>query len=66
MYVQKVTKVESPIYWVIIDESKILAQMGRYKEAIKVAEQSMALAAEDGNETYVKMNRENIAKWSKM
>ncbi len=65
-YVQKATHSDSPRFWQVRMESQILAKLGKYKEAIKVAEKSKALAMEAGNDDYVKINSDNIAKWMKM
>ncbi|WP_235296107.1 DUF2911 domain-containing protein [Portibacter marinus] len=64
-YVQKQTKVGEPRFWQLRQESLILAELGRYNEAIKVAEKSLALAKEAGNDDYVKMNNDSIAMWKK-
>ena len=66
MWVQKATKVEKPRFWQVRREALILADLGRTGEAIKAAEKSIKLATEAGNDDYVKMNKESIAKWAKM
>ena len=53
-------------FWVLKNKSEIEASLGKYKDAIKTAEKSMTLAKEAENMDYVKMNTDNIAKWSKM
>lgn len=65
-YVQKATHVENPRFWQVRAESLILADLGQYKKAIEVANKSLALAKTAGNDDYVKMNMDSIAKWSKM
>lgn len=55
----------SPQFYNTITLSKIYAAKGNKKMAIKTAKQSIELAEADGNEAYVNMNKENIAKWSK-
>lgn len=65
-YIQKATKGDSPRFWQVKNEAEVLAKLGRHKDAIKVAEKSLALATEAGNGDYVKMNKDNIAKWAKM
>ncbi|WP_347160148.1 DUF2911 domain-containing protein [Pontibacter chitinilyticus] len=47
-------------------QAKIQAKMKNYKEAIKTAEQSMALAQKEGNQDYVALNQKAIADWKKM
>ncbi len=44
-------------------EALILAQMGKYAEAVATAEKSLALSKEAGNADYVRMNEESIAAW---
>ncbi len=54
------------VYWMHHQRANILAALGRYKEAIKVAEKSMELAEEAGNPDYVRLNTNSISKWKKM
>lgn len=64
-WVRKATKTDSPRYWQVRKESLILADMGKYKEAIAAAKLSLDLATKAGNDDYVKMNNDSIAKWMK-
>jgi len=64
--VQKATKVDEPKFWQVRRESLILADLGRYKEAVAAAKLSLKLATAAGNAEYVKMNTESIADWAKM
>lgn len=64
-YIQKATGGESPMFWQVRRESLILADLGRYPEAVKAAKKSMELAAKAGNDDYVAMNKKSIAEWSK-
>lgn len=52
-------------FWVLRQKSLIEADMGNYKAAVATAEMSLAKAKEAGNNDYVKMNTDSIAKWSK-
>lgn len=52
-------------FWNTVTLSKIYAAKGDYKNAIKVAEQSKALAEEAKYDAYIKMNEENIKAWKK-
>lgn len=63
-YVQKATHGDEPKYWQLRWEAEILGDLGRTKEAIKVAKHSIELAQEEGNSDYVKINTDNIAKWN--
>lgn len=62
-YVQKATKTGEPRYWQLRQESLILAKLGRYKEASKVAKKSLELATTAGNDDYVKMNNDSLKEW---
>lgn len=64
-WVQMATKVGEPRYWQVRKESLILADLGRYTEAVKSAKKSLELAKAAGNDDYVKMNTESIAMWAK-
>lgn len=65
MWIQKATKVDNPRFWQVRREALILADLGRYQEAIKAAQLSHDLAEKAGNADYVKMNKDSIAMWSK-
>lgn len=64
-WVRKATKVPNPKFWQVRKESLILADLGRYKEAIEAAKLSKELASAAGNDEYVKMNDVSIAEWMK-
>lgn len=50
-------------FWVVRKKALILAKLGRYNEAIKVAERSIELAKEAGNDDYVRNNEASIKLW---
>jgi hypothetical protein len=52
-------------FWKLRQESLVLAGLGKYKDAIAVAEKSKALAVTAGNKDYERMNTESIAEWKK-
>jgi hypothetical protein len=52
-------------FWMMRLKAQILAELGRYKEAITTAERSSALAKADENLDYPRMNDKSIAEWSK-
>jgi hypothetical protein len=64
-WVRKATKSESPKFWQVRKEALILADLGRYKEAIEAAKLSADLANKAENQEYVKMNEKSIADWTK-
>lgn len=65
-YIQKATKTGEPRFWQVRQEAEVLAKLGRAKDAIAAAKSSLALAEKAGNADYVKINKDNIAKWMKM
>ena len=64
-WIQKATKVEKPMFWQVRREALILADLGRYKEAIASATISKDLAMKADNQEYVKMNEKSIMEWAK-
>lgn len=54
------------LFWNTRQLSLIHADMGNYKEAIKVAEKSLELSKEANYAPYIKFNEESIAEWKKM
>ncbi|RME11356.1 MAG: DUF2911 domain-containing protein [Bacteroidetes bacterium] len=53
----------NPRFWTLRQEAICLSKMGKYAEAIKVAERSLAEAVKAGNKDYERMNKESIAEW---
>ena len=64
-WIQKATKVEKPMFWQVRREALILADLGRYKEAIASATISKDSAMKADNQEYVKMNEKSIMEWAK-
>ncbi len=52
-------------FWKLRQESLVLAGLGKYKDALAVAEKSKTLAVTAGNKDYERMNTESIAEWKK-
>jgi hypothetical protein len=52
-------------FWIVRTKALILAELGRYKDAIAAAERSTELAKTEGNTDYPRMNDKSIAEWSK-
>lgn len=52
-------------FWMVRQKALILADLGRYKEAIAAANRSTELAKVDGNADYPRMNEKSIMEWSK-
>ena len=52
-----------PKFWKLRQESLVLGAMGKYAEAIAVAEKSKTLAVEAGNKDYERMNTDSINEW---
>jgi len=57
---------DQPRFWYLRQQSLIHAKAGNVKGAIEAAKKSLAGAEAAGNADYVKMNKESLAKWSKM
>jgi hypothetical protein len=52
-----------PRFWKLRTEALILADMGKYTEAIATAEKSKEMAIKEGNKDYERMNNESITMW---
>lgn len=52
-------------FFILRLKANILGELGRYKDAIAVAEKSTELAKKEGNADYPRMNDKSIAEWSK-
>jgi hypothetical protein len=53
-------------FWMLRQKAQILAKMGKYKDAIAVAERSSEVATKEGNADYPRMNAKSIEEWKKM
>lgn len=63
-WIQKATSGDEPRFWQVRREALILADLGRYDEAVKAAEKSKMLAEQAKNDDYVRMNTKSIEEWS--
>jgi len=63
-WINKATEGPDKKFWQIKKKSEILGALGMNKEAIEAAKVSLDLATTAGNDDYVKMNADNIKKWS--
>jgi hypothetical protein len=52
-------------FWILQMKAKILAELGRYKDAIATAEKSSELARTEANTDYPRANDKLIAEWKK-
>jgi hypothetical protein len=50
-------------FWILRLKANILAELGRYKDAIMTAEKSTELAKKEGNADYPRMNDKSIMDW---
>lgn len=57
---------KDPKFWNLHAQAKIQAMNKDYKGAIETAERSMALAKQEKNADYVRMNEKLIAEWKKV
>ncbi|HAD12243.1 MAG TPA: dihydrolipoamide dehydrogenase [Saprospirales bacterium] len=64
-WVDKSLEIGGDKFWILRLKANILAELGRYKDAIMVAQKSTELAQKEGNEDYPRMNEKSIAEWSK-
>ncbi|MDO5655533.1 MAG: DUF2911 domain-containing protein [Flavobacteriaceae bacterium] len=62
---KKAIQMRPDAFWMTKQQSEIYAEKGDFKNAISSAKNSLEVAKKAGNEDYVKMNEENIKKWSK-
>lgn len=62
-YVTKANAMGEPRYWMVRREALILADLGRYADARKMAARSSELAEAADDMNYVRMNKASIASW---
>ena len=55
-YIQKVTESPKALFFVVTREALILQDLGKLKEAKKVAERALALSQKVGNKDFIRMN----------
>lgn len=64
-YATKANDMQPDVYYMLKQKAEIQAANGLKKEAIETAKKSLELSKKEENEDYVKINTDNIAKWSK-
>ena len=64
-YSTKANDMQPDVYYMLKQKAEIQFANGMKNEAITTAKKSLELAKKEGNEDYVKINTDNIAKWSK-
>ena len=64
-WVEKAMEKGGEKFWMMRQKALILAELGRYKDAVAAAEKSTELAKADGNADYQRMNEKSIAEWKK-
>lgn len=62
-WIQKAIELDGDKFWMYRLKALILADLKKYKQAIKAARKSTALAEEAGNQDYVRMNDASIVEW---
>lgn len=65
MWVEQALEKGGDKFWILRLKANILGEMGRYPEAIAVAQKSTELANKEGNADYPRMNAKSIEEWSK-
>ena len=63
-WVDKAIKINPNAWWMKREKALILAGLGKKKEAIAAATESMKGAEKAGNSNFVEMNKKSIAEWS--
>jgi hypothetical protein len=63
-YVNQAVAALPEAFWMSRTQSQILAELGRYQEAVNAAQASMAAAKAANNGQYVKFNEDAIAEWT--
>lgn len=63
-WINKALKINERAWWMKREKALILAGLGKKKEAIAAATESMKGAEAAGNANFVEMNKKSIAEWS--
>lgn len=64
-YSKMANKLQPDVFYMLKLQAEIEAANGMKKEAISTAKKSLELSKKANNDDYVKINNDNIAKWSK-
>ncbi|ARN77437.1 dihydrolipoamide dehydrogenase [Nonlabens spongiae] len=62
-WITKATEMNPKAFWIFTRKSLIEEKMGNKQAAITSAKKALALAKERGNQDYVKINQDNLARW---
>ena len=62
-WITKATEMNPKAFWIFTRKSLIEEKMGNKQAAIASAKKAVALAKERGNQDYVKINQDNLARW---
>ncbi|MEZ4811301.1 MAG: DUF2911 domain-containing protein [Allomuricauda sp.] len=65
-WIEKAVSMNDKGFWMMRMQSLIYAKMGDTKGAIEAARKSMAVAEEEGNSDYVKLNKDSLKEWGAM
>lgn len=65
-YIEKSLEIGGDTYYFYRVKSLILEGLGEYPEAIEAAKRSESLAGEAGKDEFVRMNQQNIKKWTEL
>ncbi|MDC6351904.1 DUF2911 domain-containing protein [Zeaxanthinibacter sp. PT1] len=65
-YLENAIEMGGDTYYFYRVKSLVQAALGKYSQAIISAKRSMELAAAEGKDEFVRMNRANIANWEKL
>lgn len=64
-YLDKAEIIGGPTYYIYRVRSLLLAQLEKYEEAVRAAEESKVLAQEEGKDEFVRLNENSIVIWRK-
>ncbi|MDC6364466.1 MULTISPECIES: DUF2911 domain-containing protein [Flavobacteriaceae] len=62
-WIDKAVSMNDKGFWMMRKQSLIYAKLGDKKGAIEAAKKSMAVAEEEGNTDYVKLNKDSLKEW---
>lgn len=65
-WIDKAVSMNDKAYWMMRQKALIYAKTGDKKGAIAAAKKSMEVAQAEGNEDYVRMNKESLKEWGAM
>lgn len=65
-WITKATEMNDKAFWMFTRKSLIEEKLGKKKDAVKTAKTALALAKDQKNADYVKINEDNLKRWGAM